>query len=235
MSKALISSNAQGSGMKNRIINGGMDIAQRGTSFAAATSYVLDRYQIRNASDAVVTVTQNSDVPSGNEFQNSLRVAVTTADTSITAAQYFGIQQAVEGYNIRDFIGRTFTFSFWVRSTVTGVHCLSLGNSGADRAYIAEYTVNTTNTWEYKTITVSGGLPTAGTWNYTNGAGLYVNWTLAAGSNYQVTPSSWVTTSSITPMGSSNQVNALSSTSNIFAITGVQLEAGAGDEATPLA
>ena len=223
MSKALISSNAQGSGMKNRIINGGMDISQRGTSFTTATTYTLDRWYSDNITDAAITVTQNADVPSTNEFQSSLRMAVTTADTSIAAGQYCSLGQAIEGYNIRDLIGRTFTVSFWVRSTKTGIHCWSFQNTSGDRCYIAEYTIIASNTWEYKTITVAGGLPTAGTWNYTNGSGMYTRFHLATGTNRQGV-AGWNTTHFL---GTSNQVNCLDLAGNIFAITGVQLEVGA--------
>lgn len=213
---------------RNKIINGGMDISQRGTSFAAAASgsYSLDRWQFGNASAGVVTITQQADAPSSNEFQNSLRVAVTTADTSIAAGDLAVITQSIEGYNVRDLIGKTFTLSFWVRSSKTGTHCVAFRNntSGSpDRAWIAEYTINAANTWEQKTITVSGGLITAGTWNWTTGAGLGVSFTLAAGSTYQTTAGAWQTGSYV---ATANQVNCLDSNTNIFAVTGVQLEIG---------
>ena len=211
-------------GMKNRIINGDMAISQRGTTFASPTNaYSLDRWVWQSSSDGAVTVTQSSDVPANNEFQNSLRVAVTTADTSITTAQFAGVGQTIEGYNIRDLIGRTFTVSFWVRSTKTGTHCIEMQNNSADRCYIAEYTIIASNTWEYKTISITGGLTTSGTWIYTTGLGLYLRFVLAVGPSYQSTAGSWVTGLVI---GTSNQVNCLDSTANIFAITGVQLEVG---------
>jgi hypothetical protein len=212
-------------GFKNRIINGKMDIAQRGTSFTGiggAGGYTLDRWFIDNNTDGAITVSQQSDVPSSNEFQNSLRVAVTSADTSIATAQNNRVTQIIEGYNVRDLIGRTFTLSFLVRSSKTGIHCIGLRN-GVDRSYVAEYTVNAANTWEQKSIAVSGGLITAGTWNWTNGAGLFVTWTLAAGATFQTTAGAWQTGSFF---ATSAQVNCLDSNSNIFAITGVQLEVG---------
>ena len=76
-------------GMRNKIINGKMEIAQRGTSFAAIANdaYSLDRYQHVQSGAGVITASQQSDVPSSNEFQSSLRYAVTTADTSIAASE----------------------------------------------------------------------------------------------------------------------------------------------------
>ena len=211
---------------RNKIINGKMEIAQRGTSFAAVAfgAYTLDRFAyLGAATSAVVTFSQQSDVPSSNEFQNSLRVAVTTADTSIAAGDVAYVTQPVEGFNARDLIGRTFTLSFWVRSSKTGTHCVSFRNGAPDRTFIAEYTVSAANTWEYKSVTVSGGLITAGTWNWTNGVGLYVGWALAAGTTFQTTAGAWQTG---TFLATSNQVNCLDSNTNIFAITGVQLEVG---------
>lgn len=214
-------------GMRNKIINGKMEIAQRGTSFAAIASgaYSLDRWWIGNTSSAVATVSQQSDVPSSNEFQSSLRVAITTADTSIAAGDIFGVVQTIEGYNVRDLIGKTFTVSFWVRSSKTGIHCLALRNAnGTDRSYILEYTISAANTWEYKSVVVSGGLITAGSgWNWTNGGGLQAYFVLACGTTFQTTAGAWQTGNFF---ATSNQVNCLDSNTNIFAITGVQLEVG---------
>lgn len=212
-------------GMRNKIINGKMEIAQRGTSFAAIVNgaFTIDRWKVITSSAGVCTVSLQADIPSGNEFQSSLRVAVTTADASVAAGDRFELLQVAEGFNVRDLIGRTFTLSFWVRSSKTGVHCVSLGNSGGDRSYIAEYTVNASNTWEQKSITVSGGLITAGTWDWTSGWGLGVRFTLMAGSSVQTTANAWQTGDFT---ATSSQVNCLDTIGNIFAITGVQLEVG---------
>lgn len=222
--------------LKNRIINGNMSLAQRGTNFAGVTAtgigyYFTDRflYVGVNGGPAVVTLSQDTSVPSSNEFQYSGKVAVTTADTSIASGDYYHLAQVIEGYNVRDLIGQTFTLSFWVKSSVTGTYCVSFRNQGspvgtADRSYIAEYTINAANTWEQKTITVTGGLITAGTWNWTNGFGLTVNWALAAGSTYQTTAGAWQTGAYLI---TSNQVNAVGTVGNTFAITGVQLEKNA--------
>lgn len=218
-------------GMRNKIINGKMDISQRGTTFPAIVAgasavYTLDRYSWTSGGEAVVTITQQTfgaDVPNGNEFQNSLRVEVTTADTSIAAGDFCTINQVIEGYNARDLIGRTFTLSFWVRSSKTGTHCVSFRNHGADRSYVVEYTITTANAWEFKSVTVNGGLITAGNWGWSDGGGLFVRFSLAAGSTYQTTANAWQTGNFI---ATANQVNCVDTVGNIFAITGVQLEVG---------
>jgi len=210
-------------GMRNKIINGKMEIAQRGTSFADANGYTLDRFDYLRAGGSASLITQENDRPSSLEFNKSFRIAVTTADTSIAAGDYGLLGQKIEGWNVRDLIGRTFTISFWVRSTKTGTHCVAFRNSTNDRSYVVEYTISATNTWEYKSITVSGGLITTGTWNWETGVGLQVNWALAAGTTFQTTAGAWQPGNFF---ATSNQVNCLDSNTNIFAITGVQLEVG---------
>ena len=210
-------------GFRNRLINGDMRIAQRGTSFANASNYTLDRWTYTAITTGVVTVSQQTDVPNNNQFQNSLRIAVTTADTSVAANDVNQITQFIEGFNISDLVGATFNMSFWVRSSKTGVHCIAMTNSGDDRTYISEYSIGTANTWEFKTIIVTGGLPSTGTWNFTNGVGLGVRFILAAGTDYHTTAGAWQTG---VVRSTSSQVNCMDTIGNIFAITGVQLEAG---------
>lgn len=213
---------------RNKIINGKMEIATRGTSFSAVAdkAYTLDRWNYNKASTSgVVTISQQTDVPSGNEFQNSLRVAVTTADTSVASGDNCGIRQHIEGQFARDLIGRTFTLSFWVRSSKTGTHCVAFRNSGRDRSYIGFYVINSTDIWQKKTITVDNGLITDGTWNWGTGIGLTVEFTLMAGTTFHAIGAGTWLTGNYT--GLASQVNCMDSTSNIFAVTGVQLEAGA--------
>lgn len=226
---ALSASNAASSAAsligRNKIINGRMDVSRRGTSQAAApnNSYLLDRWQFSNTSTGVCTISQQADAPTNSAFQSSLRAAVTTFDNALAAGDLATIQQKVEGYNVRDLVGVTFTLSFWVRSSKTGVHCVSFTNSGTDRSYVAEYTVSVANTWEYKTVTVVGGLISTGTWDFTTGIGLNVRWALMTGSTYRTTSDSW---QSGNFAATANQVNCFDLNGNIFAITGVQLEVG---------
>ena len=212
-------------GMRNRIINGGMDIAQRGTSFAAiaATAYSMDRWRWGQDGAMVCTVSQSTDVPN-NTFQSSYKVDVTTVDSSIAADDYALVSQGIEGYNVRDLIGTTFTLSFWVKSPKTGTHCVAFRNGGFDRSFVKEYTIVAANTWEYKTLTVSGGLITSGTWNWTNSLGLNVGFALAIGTTFHTTADAWQTGNFI---ATANQVNVMDNTANDFFITGVQLEPGA--------
>ena len=223
-------------GLRNKIINGAMEIAQRGTSFTVNTgfgaNYTLDRYSRIAVTSAVVTITQASDGPASDPtLPYSLRCTVATADPTVTASELWTLLQKIEGYSARDLIGKTFTLSFWVRSAKVGTHCVTFYNNdypSADRYYVAEYNISAANTWEYKEITILNGLITDGTWNWTNGSGLTVGWTLYCGTTRQGAPGSW---QSGWALATSSQVNVLDTIGNIFAITGVQVEVG--NTATP--
>ena len=92
-------------GMVNRIINGGMEISQRGTSFSSitGTTYTLDRFAVRDAT----SVTQSTDVPSGQSFKNSLFYDNAGSRTSIN------IRQPMEDVT-RFFNDSEVTLSFWL-------------------------------------------------------------------------------------------------------------------------
>lgn len=217
-------------GAKNKIINGRMEVAQRGASFVAVAggAYTLDRWRYdKSASTAVHTVSQDStDVPTavqaGTLFNYSLRLNLTTADTAIAAGDFVGLTQLIEGYNYASIAQNTFTLSFWVKATLAGIYCVAFRNSGGDRSYIAEYTINATNTWERKTISVSAS-PSAGTWDYTTGVGLRLNFTLAAGATFQTTAGTWNVGNFF---ATANQVNGVNTGATDFRVTGVQIEAG---------
>jgi hypothetical protein len=213
--------------MKNAVINGAFDIWQRGTSFAAAADgYQADRFRYDTAGTMVYTISRSATVPTqaqANYLANySLKLDCTTADASIAAGDYCLVSQIIEGYNWKAFAQKQLTLSFWVRATKTGTYCVALRNSGADRSYVAEYTVNVTDTWEKKTVNIAAS-PSAGTWNYTNGKGVSVYFTIACGSTFQTTANAWQTGNYF---ATSNQVNGTDSTANDFYLALVQLELG---------
>lgn len=212
---------------KNLIINGDMRIAQRGTSFAGASSgdYSLDRWAYNHVGASVVTVTQDTSVPD-NAFSRSFKVDVTTADASIAAGDLALINQKIEGLNCIGLAqgtanAKTIAASFRVSSPKAGIHCVAIRNSALDRNYITEYTVAVADTWETKTVIIA--LDQSGTWLETNGNGLDLGFALAAGSTYQGAADTWQAGNLF---ATANQVNCLDNTANNFLITGVQLEVG---------
>ena len=170
-----------------------------------------------------------------DSFQNSAKLSITTADSSIAAGDAWELTQHIEGYNVADLLfgtssAKSVTLSFSVNCTSTGTFCVVLlgssDGSTLDRSYVAEYTINTANTWEEKTITVPGD--TGGTWHTGNGKGLSVRFGLTAGTTYQKAAGSWGAGNMI---GSSNQTQLLSTANSEWYVTGVQLEVG--NTATP--
>jgi hypothetical protein len=215
---------------KNRIINGAMMIAQRGTSFAGLTNgsgaYITDRWlwQESGTSTAVQTASQDSSAPTG--FVNSLKVLTTTAQASLAATNSYKFVQRIEGFTIADLGWGTanaqpVTLSFWVRSSLTGTFGGGLQNENADRYYIYSYTINAADTWEYKTVTIVGD--TSGTWNTTNGNGIGCTFSFGTGSDYLTAPGSWGSSRADAPTGQVNVAGTLDAT---FYLTGVQLEKG---------
>jgi hypothetical protein len=224
----ILADSTQTYGMKNRIINGDMRIDQRnaGATVALQTGYVnyLDRWQHRYTSAAgSPTVGQSSVAPVG--FNNSLLVTNGTAGT-VSAASNNSVIYIVEGYNMADLQwgtanAKTVTLSFWVRCSVTGTFGGSFENYANNRSYPFTYTISSANTFEYKTITVSGD--TSGTWEKTNSGALIIWWDLGIGSNYQGTAGAWAGSDYRTATGSTQFVTNAGAT---FYITGVQLEKG---------
>lgn len=218
----------------NPIINGNLEIWQRGSSFVGITNgqYCADRFMFGIAGSGVANANRSTNVPSlasaGVLFNYSLEVDVTTADASMASTDLGYIRTSIEGHNWRHFAQRQFTISFWVLSSKTGTHCIAFRNTGADRSYVAEYTINAADTWEYKTITVTAS-PSAGTWDYLTLVGLNIYWMYASGSSFNTTPGAWQTGAFLS---TSNQVNVLDSTSNFFRLTGIKIDLGS--VATPI-
>jgi hypothetical protein len=214
--------------LRNRIINGDMRIDQRNAgasvSINNSSAYTMDRWFVDEQTDGVCSVQRSTTAPAG--FTNSLLFTTTTADASLGASQYVYIGQAIEGFNVAD-LGwgaagaQTVTLSFWVRSSLTGTFGGSLRNGAANRAYPFTYTINSANTFEYKTVTVSGD--TTGTWATDNAAGLWVFFGLGVGSAFSGTAGAWAGSNFLSATGGVSVIGTLNAT---WQVTGVQLEVG---------
>ena len=217
---------------RNIVINGDMQIAQRATSVSSITTggyKTLDRYDLIYDSLGTWTMSQSTDTPTGHGFANSLKMDCTTADASPAAGDRLFIRQIFEGQNLQYLKKGTanavsLTASFWVKSTKTGTFIIQIADLDNTRSVSKSYTVNTTNTWEYKTITFPAD--TSGTLNNDNGASLSLNIWLGAGTTWSsgTLNTSW--SSEVYADIAVGQVNCADSTSNDFLITGIQLEAG---------
>ena len=240
-SSGTLATTAQASiGTKNLIINGNMQIAQRGTSATGISSggtyHTIDRFVTVLASAGTWTQTQDNDVPTGQGFAKSLKMQCTTANASLASGAYNSIQHFIEAQNLQHLkygtsSAESLTVSFWVKSNKTGTYVVQFlqDDSVGLRTIVKSYTISNADTWEKKTITIEGD--TAGVINNDNGSGLQVRFGLAFGSAF----TSGTLQTSWSPLVNANfavgQVNLADSTSNYINITGVQLEVGT--EATP--
>jgi hypothetical protein len=212
---------------KNRIINGAMQIDQRNAGAVqtfSGSAYSLDRYRFGMNNATAINCQQVSDAPDG--FSKSLKVTCISA-VSPTAAQQNQLKQFVEGFNWADMAfgtanAKTATFSFWVKSSLTGTFGGSFLDQPSTFSYPFNYTINSANTWEYKTITFAG--PTSGgTWDATNGVGIQICFDIGSGTNYDGPANTWSSGNFLTSAGTVNINGTLNAT---WQITGVQLEKG---------
>jgi hypothetical protein len=99
--------------LKNRIINGAMQVWQRGTSVSGTYVYGTDRWA--TLPFATCNIAQSTSVPTttGSSFQYSAKVGRTAASTATTA---IGIMQTIESVNCYDLSGQTVTISFWAKA-----------------------------------------------------------------------------------------------------------------------
>ena len=215
-------------GFRNRIINGDMRIDQRnnGASVTAPAGYFRDRWKTTNTNATrwnALATSGGVTPPAG--FTNYLGVQSAGA-YSVVSSDTFNFSQSIEGFNVADLgfgtaNAQPITISFWVRSSLTGTFAGSLSNSVQNRSCVFTFSINSANTFEYKTVTVIGD--TGGTWLTTNGTGLWLYFNLGNGSNFTTTPGSWQAGEFY---GVSGGVNLVATNGATFYITGVQLEAG---------
>ena len=222
-------------GRRNLLINGEMKINQRVQTgslgyFNPVTGsiYTLDRWKVLNANSFdtdSAQVTQDSSGPAG--FRNSIQMNIGNTETP-SSNQVCGFQQKIEAQDLQGLkfgtsSAETTTLSFWVYSNKTGTYCIQVIHEDVSKYVLFEYTISASNTWEKKTITISGN--TSNTITDDNGTGLNVIWVLCAGSGRHVSAtSSW--TSSGNALATSNQVNLWDDGANYFRMTGCQLEIG---------
>ena len=211
---------------KNRIINGAMVIDQRNAGASVAftsAAYTLDRWVGAVTTAAGSTIQRSTTSTTG--FSNSALITVGTG-ASPAAGAVNRIYQVIEGFNIADLAwgtasAATVTLSFQVRSSVTGTFSGALYGASTIQSYPFTYTISTANTFEQKTVTIAG--PTTGTWDSTNGTGVYVNFDLGSGTTFKGTANAWATGTFI---GVTGATNLCATTGATFYITGVQLDKG---------
>jgi hypothetical protein len=222
-----------GINFKNIIINGDMSIAQRATSVTGNTAggyTTVDRWNTILTTAGTYTISQSTDVPSGQGFANSMKFDCTTADASLAAGDNMRLQSKFEGQNLQYLKkgtsnAKSLTLSFWTKSNKTGTYIVELEDKDNTRKISKSYTISSADTWEKKTLTYDGD--TTGAFGNDNARSLDLMFWLAAGSTFSggsTLNTSWGAPS--TADRAVGQVNLSDSTDNEWYITGVQLEAG---------
>ena len=214
---------------RNLIINGAMQVAQRGNSTSVGTSgyYGPDRFKYAEVSDAVFSISKSTESPDG--FSSSYHMDCTTADTSVAATDYARILTVLEGQDVQAFAKGTSSakkgvLSFYVKTNKTGTYSLFYFDSDNNRQFNATYTVSDSN-WNRYTIEIPAD--TTGALTNDNNASIEIYWHLVAGSNRTTgsLDATWNTYTG-TKEAAGHNVNFADSTSNDFYITGIQLEVG---------
>ena len=222
---------------RNLVINGAMQVSQRGTSVTGITTSdyrTVDRFRFEPSSMGTWTMTTENDAPTGSGFRKSAKVLCTTADASPAAGDYIQLYQVLEGQNVQQILKGTasaqqLTVSFWVKANVTGTYIVELYDNDNTRVIASSYSISASATWEKKTITFAAD--TTGAFDNDNGGSLYLGFWLGAGTAYTsgTLQTTWATPTD--PKRAVGQVNLASATNNYWQVTGVQLEVG--DTATP--
>jgi hypothetical protein len=223
---------ATGFGFKNRLINGSMVIDQRNAGASVTPTdgqYTLDRWQAFQAVAGKYTVQQNApslgSVTPPVGYTNYLGCTSASAYT-VGSSEYFFVSQSLEGFNTADLAWGTanaaaVTLSFWVRSSLTGTFGGVIKQFSNTRSYPFTYTISSANTWEQKSITITGD--TSGTYATGNTGSIRLIFSLGAGSTLSGTAGSWSGASYTSATGATSVVGTSGAT---FYITGVQLEKG---------
>ena len=223
-------------GRRNILINGDFRVAQRAGEITniganASTYYTADRWKLDIGGSNSGRVTMNAvvdDAPTESNTTKSLKLTCTTADTSIGAGEYFILVQQIEGVNLQQFKKGTsgakeFTVSFFVKGNGSATYVVELYDSDNGRQISKTFSV--TSSWSKVELTFPAD--TTGAFDNDTNASLNVSIWLHGGSEYTggtLNSSAWAAQ---TPANRAAGISSLmSSTSNTFAITAVQLEVG---------
>ena len=218
---------------RNLIINGAMQVAQRGTSSTASGYGTVDRFRSQPTSG---TVTQSQEsLTSGDPYDEGFRYFLRTTNTtagSDDAAEQREIRQYIEAQNLAssgwNYTSSTSycTLSFWARSSVGGTYyVLNRSIDGTGQGYTFSFAL-TADTWTKVTHAIPGNSNI--TVDNDNGVGFQVRVLTDLGTNYTDsghTLDTWAAfnDSSRCPDFDHDWAGTTDAT---FDLTGVQLEVG---------
>jgi hypothetical protein len=218
--------NLVSAGRKNLIINGAMTVHQRGSNLTSG-GYIADRWSFNTTSldQWAGNATWETDAPDG--FSRSIKMNTTTAETSFESGDELSFEHRIEAQDLQHLDwgtanAKSLTLSFWVKCNKTGTQSIHVRAHDASDGYSTSYSINSADTWEYKTIVIPGN--TAGSINNDTGIGIWIRW-IAADGDTANTENAW-DTSNIGPYAVSGAMAFGTTIGDYLQITGVQLEVG---------
>ncbi len=219
-----------GVGRKNMIRNGNFSVNQKAGTFTNISSgHLFDGWYGHDSTNGSIAATIAEATPYPPECSKYIQIQCTGADTNLSSNQYVSLSCSIEGTYFKQAQWGTrhakdLTLSFYHRHTRPGVYSGCFRNSAANINYVFEYTQEQGDTWELAEIIIIGEQTSS--WTTGTGKALNLNWSLGDESSVSDTPGKWF--SGQYYHGSTRQINFMSSTSNYFRITAVQLEVGKG-------
>ena len=233
--KAAAQVSYQQGGRRNMIYNGDTSLCQRRTSSTGIGNgnsgyWVQDRWQFYEAGapNAVITQSQSTTTPDG--FYSSLKMLTTTNSGTVASGDLIYLAQIFEGQDLQrwnkgDAQALAITLSFWVNATQTGTYVVRFLDADNSRHISKTYTVDSADTWEYKTLTYAGD--TTGAFGNDVNASLYVQWGLVAGTDWTsgTLATDWASSSGADTT-TFEPCDAFDDDGDMFHITGVQMELG---------
>ena len=223
---------------RNMITNGAMRIDQRNVgevlSWGSDTVETLDRYKNARNGTSAFSVQQVDDVPANSKFAKSCKITCTTAQASISADEWMDLirYSGIEGYKSAPILAGTLnaratSFSFWVKSNVTGVYNFAITNHDESVKLPHYFTINAANTWQHIKVENIPG-PTSGSFNSNHAKGISFRIFGSLGTRWiGATDKVWNSGGVDNGYGSnSSQANFASAVNNEFYITGLQYEVG---------
>ena len=175
-----------GVGRRNILINGDFQVSQRGDYTSAGTApnaYVLDRWLVDRNGTATVQHTSGHDILGSPAICKAIKLVQT-----VTGNNYLGIRQKIE--NPEQYIGRTVTYSAWVRSNTSNARIEFYIPGSTTHLYIGP-NHSGSGEWEYLSFTItiksSGASTTAWFVDAFIDNGAYSNTTITAGDYIEAT------------------------------------------------
>jgi len=239
-------------GRRNLIINGAMNHWQRGMT-KTYTANDTDNYHTADrwgkfldfdegSGSLSVTISQSTDVPSGEGFAYSLKGATTPSSFAKSGSDNLALfTYKVETYDAAALQwgtsgARKATLSYWIKSDTAGTGTLqirltdsSVVSGASDGNFYTKFTVNAADTWEYKTHEIPAN-STDG-WRYTvSNIAMHIHWYFGSNQSAAATQDAWFRNNNHGQPHSDNTYDFMNNAGEAF-ITGVQLEVG--EEATP--